>query len=184
MRAFSLADNRLAEQSEWDEEVLKLELAALESLDLDFGLELTGFDTVDVDRILGPEPDPTSARPDKEGYSGDPDDQLPEEPFEGSPVSRLNDLWKLGGHLLYNGDATDPCSYQVLMANKKARQIVSDPPYNVPISRHVSSARGFREFRQASGEMSQQESIAFLKRFFAAALTRTAPGALIYVFMD
>ncbi len=54
MRAFSLADNRLAEQSEWDEEVLKLELAALESLDLDFGLELTGFDTIDIDRILGP----------------------------------------------------------------------------------------------------------------------------------
>jgi DNA modification methylase len=79
---------------------------------------------------------------------------------------------------------TDPCSYQVLLANEKARQIVTDPPYNVPISRHVSSARGFREFQQASGEISQQGFTTFLARFLELATANARDGAVLHVFMD
>ncbi len=99
-------------------------------------------------------------------------------------MSRLNDLWELGGHLLYNGDATEPRSYQVLLANEKVRQIVTDPPYNVPISRHVSSARGFREFQQAAGEMTQQGFTRFLARSLELAAATALDGAILEVFMD
>ena len=63
-RAFALADNRLAELSDWDEDLLKAELEELAALeaDLTFSLEVTGFDTVDLDRLLGPEPSPTGRR--------------------------------------------------------------------------------------------------------------------------
>ena len=61
-RAFRLADNRLAELSGWDDDVLKLELAELTALDLTFDFEITGFDTVDVDRLLEGR-SPTNADP-------------------------------------------------------------------------------------------------------------------------
>ena len=87
--AFALADNRLAELSGWDEDMLKLELKELETL-ADLDLEVTGFDTVDLDRMLGPNPDPNV----------DPDDRVPELEDSKPAVSRRGDLWVLGDHRL------------------------------------------------------------------------------------
>ena len=106
--AFALADNRLAELSGWDDEMLKIELGELEAIG-DFDLEITGFDTVDLDRLLGPEPDPHA----------NPDDNIPEL-FDDKPaVSALGDLWILGQHRLLCGDALKPENYTRLLGNEE-----------------------------------------------------------------
>jgi hypothetical protein len=70
-----------------------------------------------------------------------------------------------------------------LMGGEQAAMFITDPPFNVPINGHVSGKSRIRhaEFAMGSGEMTADEFISFLKRFLAAALTRTAPGALLYV---
>jgi DNA modification methylase len=72
------------------------------------------------------------------------------------------------------------------MGEDQAAMLITDPPYNVRIKGHVSGKGRIHhtEFAMASGEMAEEEFIAFLKRFLAAALTRTASGALLYVFID
>ena len=92
-RAFILADNRLAENAGWDEELLRLELAALQ--DEDFNLDLIGFDDQELVRLLA----------DQEAAQGLTDeDAVPELPQ--TPISALGDLWLLGNHKLLVGDAT------------------------------------------------------------------------------
>jgi hypothetical protein len=107
-RLFALADNRLAELSGWDEDILKVELAELEELQLDFDLSITGFDTIDFDRLLGPEPDPRHKLGDGSGISTEPDDHLPN--LQRETVSRAGDLWQLGVHRVLCGDALLPDS--------------------------------------------------------------------------
>lgn len=115
-RAYILADNKLALNAGWDEELLGLELAELGSLGFD--LELTGFSP---DEVLAF----TSL-----GSSGltDPD-EVPPTPAE--PVSRPGDLWCLGKHRLICGDATDASTVERLLAGVKPHLMVTDPPYGV-----------------------------------------------------
>lgn len=170
--AFALADNRLAELSDWDDEVLKIELGELEAIG-DFDLEITGFDTVDLDRLLGPEPDPHA----------DPDDNIPEL-FDDKPaVSALGDLWILGQHRLLCGDALKPENYTRLLGNEEVVQVITDPPFNVKIRGHVSS-KGFREFAMASGELSAEEFTDFLAKWLVNASKVSRDGAIFHVFMD
>jgi hypothetical protein len=63
-------------------------------------LEITGFDTVDLDRLLGPEPDPREAKVDGEGYSQDPDDRIPALQDERPAISQSGDLWTLVARVL------------------------------------------------------------------------------------
>ena len=95
-RAFVLADNRLAELAGWNEELLRLELGELSNLDLDFDFEITGFDTIDLDRLEAMTAD-QSAKP--EVVAG-PDRTEP-------AVSALGDLWQLGSHRLLCGSALE-----------------------------------------------------------------------------
>ncbi|MGL1297031.1 hypothetical protein ACSTLA_23115, partial [Vibrio parahaemolyticus] len=87
-RAFMLADNRLAELAGWDDELLKVELQEL-SLAIDFDFEVTGFDTVDLDRLEAPKIAKT-AKP----------EVVPELERDRPAVSALGDLWQFGKHLL------------------------------------------------------------------------------------
>jgi hypothetical protein len=84
-RAFMLADNRLAELAEWDQELLTVELKELSSLEFDFSFEVTGFDTRDVDRLDAP----VVAKPSVAEI-------VPELDRDQAPVSSLGDLWQLG----------------------------------------------------------------------------------------
>ena len=181
-RAFILTDNRLAELSDWDDDLLAAELEELSSLELEFDVEITGFDTVDLDRMLGPEPTPHERDGDSGGISTNPDDQIP--PLVQQSISRPGDLWLHGSHRVLCGDALDAESYARVLEGETATQVFADPPYNVRISRHVTSKVGFREFPMASGELSPEEFVEFLTGFLHQASGCSVNGAILHVFMD
>ena len=118
-RALIIADNRIAENSGWDPELLRLELGALQ--DDDFDLSLTGFDPDALAELFeGDEPDQT-------GHTDD--DQIPE--VLENPISKPGDVWILGPHRLLCGDATEAESYERLLQGQPVDLIWSDPPYGV-----------------------------------------------------
>ena len=127
-RAYVLADNKLALNAGWDEELLALELQNLMELDLDFDIGITGFSIAEIDGLMG-------------GLSpqdaGDPeDDRIPADNGE-PPVTRLGDIWELGPHRLICGDSLLVSTVEALMGGEKAEMVFTDPPYNVPIDGHV-----------------------------------------------
>jgi hypothetical protein len=118
-RAYVIADNQLALQAGWDEELLHLELSDLQ--DADFDLSLLGFgDDELADLLAGLE---TSAEGETE------EDEVPDAPE--TPVSKPGDVWLCGNHRVLCGDATELASYTLLMAGQKAKMCFTDPPYNV-----------------------------------------------------
>jgi DNA modification methylase len=118
IKAARLADNRTA-QSPWDEDLLRVELAAL--LEQDFDLGLTGFDLAEIDELLA------AAQPEQAGLTED--DEVPEAPEQ--PVSHLGDLWVLGNHRLLCGDATVLADVERVLGGQLADMCFTDSPYNV-----------------------------------------------------
>ncbi len=175
-RAYILADNRLAELGEWDGSQLAVELQGV--IELGFDAEMIGFDTVDVDRILG-----SAVRGDP-AASVDQDDVIPE--LSKVAITGPGDIWHLGRHRLICGDALDLQVTERVMAGEVAGLLMTDPPYNVPIDGHVSGLgkRRHREFAFASGEMSRSEFTTFLATALACASAVMRDGAIGYVFMD
>ena len=116
INAYRIADNRTAEESEWDNELLKMEIKELEAKD--FKLDLLGFNDEQLNDILFEE---------KQGLTDE--DEVPEAPEE--PISKLGDIWKLGNHRLICGDSTKSEDFDKLMQNEKANVVYTDPPYNI-----------------------------------------------------
>ena len=177
LRAFRIADNRLSEIASWDDQLLAVELKDLSLLGLDFSLEVTGFDMGEIDmRICSLE-----GQPDDD----DPADQLPAV-AAGPPVSKLGDLWCLGRHRVFCGNALDRAAFAALMGEERSAVVFTDPPYNVPIDGHASGlgAIHHRPFPMASGEMDGAEFTAFLHDAFANLAAFSVDGALHYVCMD
>jgi DNA modification methylase len=174
-RAFMLADNRLAELADWDEEVLKIELGELSSLELDFEFEVTGFDTVDLDLLEG-----------KTSEKAAPPELLPELDREQPAVSMPGDLWQLGNHLLLCGSALEEESYRRLLGDDRIQMVFADPPYNVRIDGHVCGLGTVkhREFQMASGEMSETEFTEFLARAMRLMADFSIDGAVHFQCMD
>lgn len=175
-RAYVLADNKLALNAGWDEEILAEELKVLLKVDVDFDIGLTGFTIAEVDSLV-------------EGLTpeepGDPaDDVVPADP--GPARCREGDLWQLGQHRLICGSALDARTVAALMAGERARMVFTDPPYNVPIDGHVGGSGSIkhREFAMASGEMSKAEFTAFLKSAFANLASFSVDGSIHYICMD
>jgi DNA modification methylase len=177
-RAFSIADNRLAETSTWDERLLGEVFRDLAAVELDFDLEATGFTMGEIDlRIDGLSvPVPSNS---------DPADKLPAT-VEGPPVSRPGDLWQLGQHRLLCGNALESAAYERLMQGVAADVVFTDPPYNVPIHGHVSGKGQVRhrEFLMASGQMTSAQFTRFLASALELLVRHSAPGSLHYVCMD
>ncbi|WP_425905516.1 site-specific DNA-methyltransferase [Nitrobacter sp. TKz-YC02] len=176
LRAYVIADNRLAQNAGWDPDVLAIELQSL--LDLGFDdLELTGFSLGEIDGIL-------SDAAEKSPLEPGPEDSLPE--HFGAAVSRPGDLWILGAHRLICGDAQNEADYDRVLAGKPADLVLTDPPYNVPIKGHVSGLGKIQhaEFAMASGEMSESEFTGFLATFLAHAKAHSKAAAILFVFMD
>ena len=146
VRAFRIADNRLAELATWDEQALAIELKALSELDLSFDVEIMGFELGEIDILI-----------ERAEAGGDPDeaDEIPELDEVTPPVSEVGDLWHLGEHRLLCADALLAESYQALLGGQRAQMVFTDPPYNVPINGHVCGSGKTRhaEFVMASGEM-------------------------------
>lgn len=174
-KAYVIADNKLALNAGWDEEILAIELQGLLETDLEFDIEVTGFSIPEIDALiegLSPEDD------------GDPaDDTLPE---DGPPVSRVGDLWELGPHRVICGNALEAETFDRLLEDERARMVFTDPPYNVPIDGHVggSGATKHREFVMASGEMSPEAFKAFLETALGNLAAYSVDGSIHYVCMD
>jgi DNA modification methylase len=116
INAYRIADNRTAEESEWDNELLKMEIKELEAQD--FKLDLLGFNEDQLNNILFEE---------KQGLTDE--DEVPETPEE--PISKLGDIWKLGNHRVMCGDSVNYEDVHKLMNNKIADLVNTDPPYGV-----------------------------------------------------
>jgi DNA modification methylase len=174
-RAYVLADNKLALNAGWDEELLAAELGALMSADLDIDLSITGFSIPEIDGIL------ESVAPEE---PGDPEDDV----LPGAVPARVHpgDLWQLGPHRLICGDALDHKVVGALMAGEAARMVFSDPPYNVKIDGHVGNSGKIqhREFAMASGEMSRAQFTAFLEGAFRNMADHSLDGSIHFLCMD
>jgi DNA modification methylase len=174
-RAFMIADNRLTENAAWDERLLAEQLHDLSLMELDFSLEVTGFEVGEIDlRIHGLE----------SNGDGDEADKLPV--VSRSAVSCAGDVWLLGSHRIYCGNALDEASYAKLMGAEKAAMVFSDPPYNVAIDGNVSGfgANRHRDFAMAFGEMGAAEYTAFLARAVELNARHSKPAAIHFYCID
>ena len=116
-RAYVIADNKLALNAGWNDEMLKIELDGLK--DLDFDLDLVGFSDDELAKLL--------QEPEKEGLTDE--DDVPEAPEK--PVTVEGDIWVLGNHRLMCGDSTSIDAVEKLMNNKIAQMVFTDPPYGL-----------------------------------------------------
>jgi DNA modification methylase len=175
-RAYVIADNKLAEKAGWDKEILAIEFETLFDLVPELDLTVTGFEIAEIDLIIG-----------GHDSAAEPDELDEVSPDADSPVvTRPGDLWQLGEHRVLCADATQEESYVSLLQGGAAQMVFADPPYNVPISGHVSGLGrvAHAEFPMASGEMSEDEFTAFLRAIFECVQTHSAGGAIAFVCMD
>lgn len=174
-RAFMIADNRLTEIAQWDDRLLAEQLKELSALELDFSLEVTGFEMGEIDLRIGSM---------DEVQEPDEADTVPEP--TGPAISRPGDLWLLGTHRLICGNALEPSTYETLMAGTAADLIFTDPPYNVPIKGHVSGlgATVHREFAMAAGEMDEAAFTGFLTTSCRLFAQHSRPGSVHFLCMD
>jgi DNA modification methylase len=150
-RAYIIADNKLALNSGWDEEMLGLELADLR--EADFDLDLIGFDAGEIEAALNP----------AEITDGlnDPD-EVPEPPVD--PVTVLGDVWVLGNHRLMCGDSTSIDAVEKLMDGITAESVVTDPPYGINANRQTLGS-GKKQFHRGDNWDAERPDIGWLQAF-------------------
>jgi hypothetical protein len=137
-RAYVIADNKIADNAIWSEDLLRIEFEGLEALNFDLGL--TGFSTDEIGAI-------------RQGLVGgltDPD-EAPEPPVE--PVTRLGDVWTMRGHRIVCGDATDKTAATAALAGAKPHLMVTDPPYGVNYDAEWRVRAGVNMSTAASGKV-------------------------------
>jgi DNA modification methylase len=174
IRAYILADNRLAERAGWDHSILAIELQHLTAVDLGFDVAITGFEVGEIDLIL------------QEAAAEEKAEEEPVEISSGPAVTKLGDIWLLGDHRLICGDALEESTYSALMGGQKADVVFADPPYNVKIDGNVcgKGAIRHREFAMASGEMSESEFVDFLCRSLSLLERHSSDGSVHFICMD
>ena len=158
-KAYILADNRMALDAGWDEDMLRVELEALEEMGYDLGL--TGFDEKELAALF-------PAEEVKE------DDFDVEAELQKPTFTKAGDVWTLGRHRLVCGDSTDPAVYEVLMDGVKANLVITDPPYNV---NYEGSAGKIK-----NDNMAAEKFYGFLLAAFKNMESVMAADASIYVF--
>jgi DNA modification methylase len=176
-RAYVIADNQLALNSGWDEQILAEELKDLIEIDLDFDVGAIGFSAAEIDALL------VGLRPEE---PNDPAaDQIPQ-PRDCPARCSPGDTWRLGPHRLVCGDARNGDTVGRLMKGEKARVIFSDPPYNIAIDGNVGGrgAIKHRDFAMACGEMNASEFTAFLRSCFSHLATNSLDGSVHFITMD
>ena len=175
LRAYRLADNRIAEIAGWDSAILAIELDYLTSVEIGCSIEALGWKPPEIDILFdthrGDEKDDSSA------------DDVPA--LSDQPVSRVGDLWICDGHRVLCGSALDAAALARLMSDKQAQLVCQDPPWNIAIKSIVNSGRTkHREFVMASGEMSNGDFRQFLRDEIRSNAGHAVPGAVIQVFID
>jgi DNA modification methylase len=177
VKALRIADNRLTDLSEWDDQILAETLQDLSCQDLDFDIEVTGFAMAEIDlRIEGLSEERTGQ---------DAADEFPV-PNGDAPVSRHGDIWRCGRHLIMCADSRSDDAYERLLEGSKADMVFTDPPFNVSIQGHVSGKGKIRhrEFAMASGELDKGAFTAFLKISCSLIARHCADGAIVFLCMD
>jgi hypothetical protein len=176
LRAYVLADNKLAQNAGWDRELLALELQGL--IDLEFEVELTGFSVAEIDLVID------AANASAPTPATGPEDDIPA--LRSCVVTRLGQVWQLGRHRLSCGDARNPAVLDDVLDGAMAQLMFTDPPYNVPIMGHVSGLGQVRhrEFAMAAGEMSPAAFTTFLQETLGNAASKAQDGAIAFVAMD
>jgi DNA modification methylase len=176
-RALMIADNRLAENAEWNERLLAEQLRDLSFAELDFSLEVIGFEIGEIDLKI--------AGLDDEAVAEDPADAA-SEPASGPSVSKPGDLWLLGDHRVLCGSILDMAGLQTLMGDERAAMVFTDPPYNVPIDGHATGLGTIhhRSFAMAAGEMSPPAFTVFLASSVRNQAAFCWGGTLLYLCMD
>jgi len=163
VKAFRLMVNRSVTWADWDDELLGLELLDLKNLDYD--LNLTGFESDELDRYL--------ADADLSAEDGD-EDHSPEPPE--SPVNTPGDVWILGRHRVLCGDATNATDVKRLMAGEHADLVFTDPPYNVDYQGYTEDKLTIQGDR-----MSPEAFARFLRDSFTSFRAAIKPGGSLYI---
>lgn len=162
-KAYILADNRMALDADWDEELLRVEIESMQGADFD--LNLTGFDEAELMDIFGD---------DNQSRAKDDDFDLTAALEKASFVEK-GDVWTVGRHRIMCGDATSSEDVSTLMGNTKANLILTDPPYGV-------------SFKSSSGltiqndSMKNEEFYNFLLASFKCMAEHLENGGSAYVF--
>ena len=162
-RAYVIADNKLAENAGWDDNLLRIEIEALQ--DESFDVSLLGFEDVELAQLL-------AAQDAAEGLTDE--DAIPELPD--TPISKSGDLWMLGEHKLLVGDATNTGDVMRLMAGDVADLVFTDPPYNVDYEGYTEQKLKIKGDRMSDVDFKQ-----FLEAAFCGLRTAVKPGASLYV---
>jgi DNA modification methylase len=174
IRAYVIADNRIAEKAGWDKSILAIELQHLTTIDPDFDVTITGFEIPEIDLILTE----SSDSPDKD------DDFEVKETCQ--TITKPGDLWLLGKHRILCGNSLEACCFKSLIANRRANLVFVDPPYNLQIEGSVSG-KGVvqhQDFAMASGELTEAEFGAFLVTSLSNLARNSMDGSIHYVCMD
>jgi 16S rRNA G966 N2-methylase RsmD len=174
LRAYVLADNRLAEEAGWDKDILRIEFQHLATLELDFDLSITGFEEAEIEVFLN------------DGSEGPEDSPPPNIDRDKPSISAFGDLWTIGPHRLLCADALKRESYSRLLNGEQAQLVFIDPPYNVPVPGHVSGLGkvSHKNFAMASGEMSEAQFTEFLETVFERLAAVSINGAIHFICMD
>ncbi len=173
IRAYVIADNKLAENAGWDMEILAIELQELFALDFQ-DITVTGFEISEIDQIL------------EEAKAAPEEELTPEPDFDQEPVTKPGDIWLLGKHRITCGNSLQLATYGDLMGGRRAAMVFTDPPFNVRIDGHATGngAIRHREFAMASGEMSEAEFVAFLITSLKFLCDFSANNSVHYICID
>lgn len=159
-KAYILADNRMAMDAGWDEQLLKVEIESLQAENFD--VSLTGFDEKELSDLFDSEKDAKD-----DNFDVDKELQKP-------TVTKAGDVWLLGAHKLICGDSTKEETYKTLMGEQKANLVVTDPPYNV---NYQGSAGKIK-----NDNLKNDQFYRFLLAAFTCMEKAMADDASIYVF--
>ena len=160
-KAYILADNRFAMDAGWDEEMLRVEIEALQGMAFDIGL--TGFDEKELADLFDYDEDDASE-----------DDFDVDAELEKPCISKAGDVWHIGKHRVICGDSTLPETYQRLLGDEKVNLVCTDPPYMV----NLESTSG----KIKNDDLSDKEAYEFLTKAFGCFHEAMAKDASIYVF--
>ena len=179
IKAYRLADNRTAQYSEWDDELLAIELGDLQ--EMDFDLDLTGFAEDELAGLLAKNDDPLQGLVDEDSTPDAPD----------IPTTRPGDIWIMGEHRLMCGDATSIDAMDKLMGDDKADLVFTDPPYGMSYGGgraegdHVLDKKGAIKIK-AHGEIINDnlrgtDLVTLVRDALTTATTAKTPDAAVYV---
>ena len=161
-KAYILADNRFALDAGWDEDMLRVEMEALQ--DMDFDISLTGFDEAEIADLF--------AADDNEAQEDDFDEDAA---LQAEPFVKAGDFWLLGRHRLLCADSTNTENVKLLMDGKKANVCITDPPY-------ACNYTGGTGMKIMNDNLKGEEFYQFLLSAFKNAYENLADGAAIYIF--